>query len=295
MLAVDLTQLVNLTISGLLTGAVYALIAAGLGMIFGVMRVVNFAQGEFMMLAMYMTWALFAGTVGLDPFLSAPLVFIVFCALGMLIHWLIIRWVSGRRENFDAQVLATVGLGLIFQNLILLRYSSTPRVVAPSYATSGIEVGAIFISQVRLYASLLSLLVAALLFLFLNRSRIGRAIRVPPKPIHNSPATIPEMYPSLQLLCRAFQVGCWCCKLLMVNMFRPNLVASGLPAEVRVQAETAQQTLKPPMSSQSPGWVLPRDPHDRLPFTHWVANRAMDKRCREFSSGAGANFQHNSE
>lgn len=177
MLAVDFTQLVNLTVSGLLTGAVYALIAAGLGMIFGVMRVVNFAQGDFMMLAMYLTWALFAGTVGLDPFLSAPLVFIVFCAFGMLIHWLIIRWVSGRRENFDAQVLATVGLGLIFQNLILLRYSSTPRVVAPSYATAGIEVGDIFISRVRLYASLLSLVVAGLLFLFLNRSRTGRAIR----------------------------------------------------------------------------------------------------------------------
>jgi len=177
MLAFSTNELINLTVSGVLTGGVYALLAAGLGLIFGVMRVVNFAHGDFMMLAMYLTWLLFAGRVGLDPFLAAPLVFVAFTAFGMLIHWLVIRWVSARRQNVDAQVLATVGLGLIFQNLILMRYSSTPRVVSPGYALDGWEIADVFVSKVRLYAFVLSLVVAAALFAFLDRTRIGRAIR----------------------------------------------------------------------------------------------------------------------
>lgn len=177
MIATDLVELANLTVSGLLTGGVYALLAAGLGLIFGVMRVVNFAQGDFMMLAMFAVWALFTGSVGLDPFLAAPVVFTAFLAVGMLTHWLIIRWVSNRRENADAQVLATVGIGLIFQNVILMRYTSTPRLVTMDYSRDAWQISDIFISKVRLYSFGLSIVVAALLFLFLNRSRLGRSIR----------------------------------------------------------------------------------------------------------------------
>ncbi len=172
-----MTEFLQFLVPGILIGGVYALLASGLGLIFGVMRVVNFAQADFMMLAMYLTWALFTGGLGLDPFLGAPFVFGTFLLFGMLIHWLFIRHVIGRRENHDAQVVLTIGLGLIFQNLILIRYSSEPRVVSPSYANEGDFIGDIFISRVRLYAFLLSLVVAALLFLFLNRSRTGRAIR----------------------------------------------------------------------------------------------------------------------
>ena len=170
-------EFLQFLVPGVLIGGVYALLASGLGLIFGVMRVVNFAQADFMMLAMYLSWALFAGGVGMDPFLAAPIVFGAFFILGMAVHWLFVRHVIGRRENHDAQVILTIGLGLIFQNLILIRYSSEPRVVAPSYANEGDYLGEIFVSRARLYAFGLSLLVAALLFLFLNRTRTGRAIR----------------------------------------------------------------------------------------------------------------------
>ena len=170
-------EFLQFLVPGVLIGGVYALLASGLGLIFGVMRVVNFAQADFMMLAMYLSWALFAGGVGMDPFVAAPIVFAAFFILGMAVHWLFVRHVIGRRENHDAQVILTIGLGLIFQNLILIRYSSEPRVVAPSYANEGDFLGEIFVSRVRLYAFGLSLLVAALLFLFLNRTRTGRAIR----------------------------------------------------------------------------------------------------------------------
>ena len=172
-----MTEFLQFLVPGILIGGVYALLASGLGLIFGVMRVVNFAQADFMMLAMYLSWALFAGGIGMDPFLAMPGIFAVFLLLGMAIHWLFIRFVIGRHENHDAQVILTLGLGLIFQNLILIRYSSEPRVVAPSYANTGDFIGDIFISRARLYAFLLSLLVAALLFLFLNRTGTGRAIR----------------------------------------------------------------------------------------------------------------------
>ena len=172
-----MVEFLQFLVPGILIGGVYALLASGLGLIFGVMRVVNFAQADFMMLAMYLSWALFAGGVGLDPFLAVPAVFVLFLLLGMAVQWLFIRFVIGRRENHDAQVILTIGLGLIFQNLILIRYSSEPRVVAPSYSNEGDFIGDIFISRVRLYAFLLSLVVAGLLFLFLNRSRTGRAIR----------------------------------------------------------------------------------------------------------------------
>ena len=170
-------EFLQFLVPGVLIGGVYALLASGLGLIFGVMRVVNFAQADFMMLAMYLSWALFAGGVGMDPFVAAPIVFAAFFILGMAVHWLFVRHVIGRRENHDAQVILTIGLGLIFQNLILIRYSSEPRVVAPSYANEGDFLGEIFVSRVRLYAFGLSLLVAALLFLFLNRTRTGWAIR----------------------------------------------------------------------------------------------------------------------
>ena len=170
-------EFLQFLVPGVLIGGVYALLASGLGLIFGVMRVVNFAQADFMMLAMYLSWALFAGGVGMDPFVAAPIVFGAFFILGMAVHWLFVRHVIGRRENHDAQVILTIGLGLIFQNLILIRYSSEPRVVAPSYANEGDFLGEIFVSRARLYAFGLSLLVAALLFLFLNRTRTGRAIR----------------------------------------------------------------------------------------------------------------------
>ena len=172
-----MVEFLQFLVPGILIGGVYALLASGLGLIFGVMRVVNFAQADFMMLAMYLSWALFAGGVGLDPFLAVPAVFVVFLLLGMAVQWLFIRFVIGRRENHDAQVILTIGLGLIFQNLILIRYSSEPRLVAPSYSNEGDFIGDIFVSRVRLYAFLLSLVVAGLLFLFLNRSRTGRAIR----------------------------------------------------------------------------------------------------------------------
>ena len=170
-------EFLQFLVPGILIGGVYALLASGLGLIFGVMRVVNFAQADFMMLAMYLSWALFAGGIGMDPFIAAPIVFGAFFVLGMAVHGLFVRHVIGRRENHDAQVVLTIGLGLIFQNLILIRYSSEPRVVAPSYANDGDYLGEIFVSRVRLYAFGLSLLVAALLFLFLNRTRTGRAIR----------------------------------------------------------------------------------------------------------------------
>jgi branched-chain amino acid transport system permease protein len=163
-------------LTGVLVGGAYALLSAGLGLIFGVMRIVNFAQADFMMLAMYVAYLVWAGP-RLDPFLMAPLVLVVFAVFGMLIHRTLIVQVTGRRENHDAQVILTLGLGLILQTAVLLTFSSTPKLLALPYARDGWDIGPIYVDLPRLFSFLMAVVVAAGLFLFLKKTMLGRAIR----------------------------------------------------------------------------------------------------------------------
>lgn len=169
-------DLLQLLVTGILVGGTYALLASGLGLIFGVMRIVNFAQADFMMLAMYaafLCWSSFS----IDPFLAIPLVFVVFVVIGMAFHRTLLQRVAGRQENHDAQVILTLGIGLVLQSAILLLFTATPRLLELPYARNGFHLGEIFFDRPRLYAFIAAAVVAAGLFLFLNRSRSGRAVR----------------------------------------------------------------------------------------------------------------------
>lgn len=163
-------------LDGLLVGGTYALLAAGLALIFGVMRVINFAQADFMMLAMYFAYLLWIGP-NLDPLLVVPIAFVVFVIFGMIAHRGFVSKVSGRRENHDAQVILTLGMGIVFQNAILLIFTSSPRILRPPYANRGWRIGDIFIDQARTYAFLVVIVSAAALWLFLQKAATGRAIR----------------------------------------------------------------------------------------------------------------------
>lgn len=167
---------IQLLVTGILVGGTYALLASGLGLIFGVMRIVNFAQADFMMLAMFAAFILWNG-VGLDPFLAIPLVFVAFVVLGMAVHRMLLQRVSGRNENHDAQVVLTLGIGLILQSLVLLLFSATPRLIDLSYGRTGFFIGELFIDRPRLFAFLTAVVVAIALYFFLNRTRQGRAVR----------------------------------------------------------------------------------------------------------------------
>lgn len=169
-------DLVQAVLDGLLLGGTYALLAAGLGLIFGVMRVVNFAQADFMMVAMYLGYVLWTG-LQVDPLLVAPVAFVALLVIGIAVHRILVSRVSGRRENHDAQVILTLGIGIVLQNTVLLIFGSSPRVVNPPYANRGWRVAELYVDQARTYAFLVVVAAAVGLWVFLQRTLTGRAIR----------------------------------------------------------------------------------------------------------------------
>lgn len=168
------TAIAQAIVSGLLIGGVFALIALGLTLIFGVMKIINFAHGDFLMLGMY--FAFFLSVIaGLDPYISAILCLPVFFALGWGVQNWLIRPVLSAPENI--QILVTVGISLVFQNTALFLFSPDFQSLNVPYGASTFSVGGVSISYVRLIACGVSLSAAAAVYLFLTRSDIGKALR----------------------------------------------------------------------------------------------------------------------
>jgi len=161
-------------VSGLLLGGVYGLVACGLSLIFGVLRIINFAHGAVMMLAMYTTYWLFA-LCGIDPYLSilitAPLFFIV----GMLIQRTVIE--PNRFAAEHNQLLLTLGLALFLENLALVLWQGDFRTVRPTYAGASFMVGEALVEVPRLAACGAAIVLAVVLFAFLRTTDVGKAIR----------------------------------------------------------------------------------------------------------------------
>jgi len=160
--------------NGLMIGSVYALIAVGLTLVFGVMDIVNFAHGEFLMLGMFGGY-LASTRFGIDPLLAAPLVGLVVFALGVVLERLLIEPII--KAPPIAQVMLTVGLGLVMANGAAAVMGNDFRSVKTSYQTSFVSVGGLAFSQTYLYAAAYALVVSGLLGLFLNRTGFGKAMR----------------------------------------------------------------------------------------------------------------------
>jgi len=176
---VSLGDLVQYVVTGLLVGGVYALMSIGLALIFGVMRVVNFAQGDFMMLGMYLTYYL-AVAYQVDPLFGAFLTIPPFFLLGLVAHRVLLVHVTGGgdpQRQMDAQLILTLGLSLIITNATTMILSPMPRGIKASYATQAFALGPILINQARAYACLMALLLAALVYGFLTRTDLGKALR----------------------------------------------------------------------------------------------------------------------
>ena len=165
---------VQALIDGLLAGGVYALVAVGLTLVFGVMGVVNFAQAEFLMLGMFAAWALWAW-LGLDPWLGAPIAFAAVFLLGTVLHRLLLRRVM--RAPAVAQIFLTVGLLLAMENLALLLFGSEFRSVRTPYQTEALRLGPFILGVPQLGAFTASLAVGGALWWFLARTRTGWAMR----------------------------------------------------------------------------------------------------------------------
>ena len=166
--------LAQVAVSGILLGGVYALISIGLTLIFGVLRVVNFAHGEFLMIAMYASFWLFH-LYGLDPYVSILIVVALLFLVGLLVETLVIRPIL--QASASMQIAATVGLSVLLQNLALVTMTANYRSVDTRLSKAVLSIGPLTMGVSRLLAFLVALGITGALFLFLQRSYLGKAIR----------------------------------------------------------------------------------------------------------------------
>jgi len=166
----------QLTVAGLLNGAVYGLMAVGLTLIFGVMRVINFAHGNMIILAMYLALTLHS-RLHMDPFVSLVVVIPAFFLVGVVFYQAILQPLVRRGATHTNQVVATMGVALVLTNALLLGVGATSRFIETSYSSKSITIGHVFIAEARLYAFIASLVTCALFFAFLRFTYTGMAIR----------------------------------------------------------------------------------------------------------------------
>jgi len=164
----------NVVTAGLLTGFVYGLAALGLSVIFGVVRIVNFAHGEMMTAAMYVA-ILLVGATGIDPLLAALPVGALLFALGYALQRGLINAFVTRPEH--TQFILLVAIGIILVNGQLVIFGPNARNVQVAYALDSFQLGGLIIDKVRVYAALAALGAAAVLFAFFRRTLTGTAIR----------------------------------------------------------------------------------------------------------------------
>lgn len=161
-------------VQGILTGLVYGLMALGLSVIFGVVRVVNFAHGEFTVVAMYAAWLLFS-RLGLDPLLAALPIAAVFFVLGYILQRALIAPFMHRPQH--QQFIYLVGMAIVLVNALLLLFGPDARHAAVPYAFDSWYIGPILVDKVRVYAAGGAVIVCAALFAFFRYTRTGTAIR----------------------------------------------------------------------------------------------------------------------
>ena len=170
----DLGIIFSSVLNGLTTGAVYALIALGLTLIYGVLHIINFAHGAALMLALYAVYVL-KQHLGIDPYLALPLVVPGMFALGYALQRLIINRAShGKDENI---LLVTLGLSIIMENAALLFFKSDTRTIDTPYTLTTIAIGPAMIALPKLVAFAGALLVSGALLLIVGKTDLGRAIR----------------------------------------------------------------------------------------------------------------------
>ena len=158
----------------MLFGGVFSLMAVGLTLIFGVMRVVNFAHGDMMVWGMYLAW-LMATRGGVDPYLG-----FVVCAAALFVLGFVVQRVLVQRivdAPHEMQILLMLGVALVLENLALLLFGPEPQRVRSALAQSTVWLGPVFVDVARLIAFAVAVLLTLLLSLFLYRTDVGRSIR----------------------------------------------------------------------------------------------------------------------
>ncbi len=184
----------NIILSGFLTGLVYGLMALGLSVIFGVVRIVNFAHGELMVLAMYLTIVTFVAT-GIDPLWMIVPVAFVFFGLGYVLQRGLINPFINRPEHSQFMLLLAVALVLV--NGLLVAFGPDARNVQVDYSLESYEVGAMLIDKVRVICAVVALAACAVLFAIFRFTGFGKAIRACADNLHGARVVglnVPHLY-----------------------------------------------------------------------------------------------------
>jgi branched-chain amino acid transport system permease protein len=170
-------------LNGLTTGAVYALVALGLTLIYGVLHIINFAHGAALMLALYAVYML-KEKLGIDPYLALVAVVPGMFALGYLLQRVVINRAShGKDENI---LLVTLGLAIVMENAALLAFKSDTRTIETAYTLTTVAIGPAMIALPKLIAFAGALVVSALMLLLMARTDLGRAIRAVSREKHGA-------------------------------------------------------------------------------------------------------------
>ena len=161
-------------LNGITTGAIYALVALGLTLIYGVLHIINFAHGAALMVALYGVYGL-KSAFGIDPYLALPILVPAMFALGYALQRGVISRAShGKDENI---LLVTLGLAIVLENLALLLFKSDTRTIDTAYTLTTVQIGPAFIALPKLLAFAGALVTSALMLWIVTRTDLGRAIR----------------------------------------------------------------------------------------------------------------------
>jgi branched-chain amino acid transport system permease protein len=166
--------LIQVLINGVLLGGFYAIMALGLALVWGVLNIVNLAHGAFIMLGAYLSWYLYQ-YAGIDPFIGLPLNAVIMFAVGYGMQRGLLNLIV-RAPMFNT-LLITFGIEVVLTYLAQLAFSADFRTINPPYAGDNITLGSIVIPDVRLFAFAAAIVLTVAMWMFLLRTKLGRAIR----------------------------------------------------------------------------------------------------------------------
>src|SRR5215472_13335852 len=168
-------EITRAIIDGILVGGVYALMAVGLTLIFGVLDIINIAQGVLVILGAYLSYSL-ATRLHIDLFAGLLITVPTMFAVGVVIQWAFIRRLRGR-ERTSMTLLVTYAVALIIEGILYEIYGPDPRQLNASYVQSSVHVFGFYLSDIYLYGFALALVLIAAIYALLYRTRFGRSIR----------------------------------------------------------------------------------------------------------------------
>ncbi|MDQ7785017.1 MAG: branched-chain amino acid ABC transporter permease [Desulfomonilaceae bacterium] len=170
------SEIIQLTVGGILLGGIYGLAAMGLSVSFGVLRILNLAHGEFLMVGSLITYALFV-SLGVNPFLGALLLIPIFILLGAGFYWVLLKPIARKpaRDMLTASVLVTLGIALAVEDLTAFLWERPVTGIA--YSLPPLEIGGVVVSSVRVLILIFICCMAAAFHVFLRTTFAGKAVR----------------------------------------------------------------------------------------------------------------------